>query len=138
MARLTKRCARSNWARTISSPSLSSSRNCERVFTPPLAPSACTIPWSRARTSSSAHATRAAEKKIELACELTPDIADAVLGDETRTRQVIINLLGNAVKFTNAGEVILTARRDETSDFVEGRRRALDGEVPNQFIDFSV
>ena len=64
-------------------------------------------------------APRAAEKKIELACELTPDIADTVLGDETRVRQVVINLLSNAVKFTHTGEVILTVRRDETSEAAE-------------------
>ena len=83
-------------------------------------------------------APKAAEKKIELACELTSDIAEAVLGDETRVRQVVINLLSNAVKFTHAGEVILTVRRDETSEFVQARRRTLKGEVPNQFIEFSV
>ena len=83
-------------------------------------------------------APRAAEKKIELACELTPDIADPVLGDETRVRQIVINLLSNAVKFTHTGEVVLTVRRDENSEFVQGQRRKLNGEAPNQFVEFSV
>ncbi len=83
-------------------------------------------------------APRAAEKKIELACELTSGTVDAVLGDETRIRQIVINLLSNAVKFTHAGEVILRVRRDDTSEFVQTRRRALNGAAPDQFVEFSV
>jgi PAS domain S-box-containing protein len=53
-------------------------------------------------------ALRAADKNLELICEIQPDVPTLVTGDPTRLRQVIINLLSNAIKFTNSGEVALT------------------------------
>jgi PAS domain S-box-containing protein len=52
-------------------------------------------------------ALRAAEKGIELACHITPEVPEIVLGDAGRLRQVVLNVLGNAVKFTSEGEVVL-------------------------------
>lgn len=52
-------------------------------------------------------ALRASEKKIELACHIVPDVPERVLGDPGRLRQVLLNVMGNAVKFTAEGEVIL-------------------------------
>jgi signal transduction histidine kinase/CheY-like chemotaxis protein/putative methionine-R-sulfoxide reductase with GAF domain len=57
-------------------------------------------------------APRAAEKSLELACLFEGDVPAAVLGDVTRLRQVLLNLLANAVKFTPAGEVVVSASAD--------------------------
>jgi two-component system sensor histidine kinase/response regulator len=60
-------------------------------------------------------ALRAAEKGLELACHIHPDVPDEVLGDVGRLRQVLLNVLGNAVKFTDAGEVVLDVQATDIS-----------------------
>ena len=60
----------------------------------------------------------AKEKGLRLGCDLMPELPEWVAGDETRLRQVILNLISNAMKFTKSGEVVLSAgveRQDETS-----------------------
>ena len=52
-------------------------------------------------------AVRAAEKGLNLVCDVDRDVPAAINGDVTRLRQVLVNLLSNAVKFTEQGEVVL-------------------------------
>ena len=60
-------------------------------------------------------ALRAHQKNLELACQLAPQLPDALLGDGGRLRQIIINLVGNAIKFTPAGEVVVRATAESVT-----------------------
>jgi signal transduction histidine kinase/DNA-binding response OmpR family regulator/HAMP domain-containing protein/HPt (histidine-containing phosphotransfer) domain-containing protein len=61
-------------------------------------------------------APRAAEKGLDLAYYMAPQVPAAIFGDVTRLRQIMVNLLSNAVKFTDEGEVVLSVdSRDEIS-----------------------
>jgi len=50
-------------------------------------------------------ALKASNKGLQLTCYIKPDIPAVLIGDPGRVRQIIINLIGNAIKFTKTGEV---------------------------------
>jgi PAS domain S-box-containing protein len=55
-------------------------------------------------------ALRGDEKGLELLCEIAPDVPEMVRGDSNRLRQIVVNLVGNAIKFTDEGEIALKVR----------------------------
>ena len=61
-------------------------------------------------------ALRAHQKRLELVCHISPDVPDGLVGDPGRIRQIVINLVGNAIKFTERGEVALHLDVTEADD----------------------
>jgi signal transduction histidine kinase/response regulator RpfG family c-di-GMP phosphodiesterase len=59
-----------------------------------------------------AMAFRAHEKKLELIVDVRPEVPDALCGDPNRLRQVLVNLVGNAIKFTDTGEILVRVERE--------------------------
>jgi PAS domain S-box-containing protein len=59
---------------------------------------------------------RAHEKGLELACYVEGNVPDGLVGDPGRLRQVIVNLIGNAIKFTEQGEVVLRVAAETKTD----------------------
>jgi two-component system, sensor histidine kinase and response regulator len=57
-------------------------------------------------------AVRAHQKGIELINRLEPDVPDFIIGDPVRLTQIIVNLIGNAIKFTDKGEIVVHAARE--------------------------
>ncbi|MGE6666741.1 PAS domain S-box protein [Paenibacillus xylanexedens] len=61
-------------------------------------------------------ALKASEKNIELYCEVSDHIPERIRGDETRIRQILINLVGNAVKFTEQGRIMVSVGADYSDE----------------------
>ena len=61
-------------------------------------------------------ALRANQKKLELLCHIAPDVPRLVKGDPARLRQIVLNLLGNAIKFTEHGEVELRVEKESIQE----------------------
>ena len=55
---------------------------------------------------------RAHQKGLELVYDVQPDVPESVVGDPTRIRQIVFNLTGNAIKFTESGEVVLQVEQE--------------------------
>ncbi len=77
-------------------------------------------------------APRAREKSLDMAWRLDPDLPKIVIGDETRVRQILLNLLGNAIKFTDQGGVALRLRR------VPALASASDGKITSLAVEMEV
>ena len=61
-------------------------------------------------------AVSAHKKGLELIADVRPDVPSRIVGDPTRLRQVVINLVGNAIKFTEAGEVVVRVEVDQRTE----------------------
>ncbi len=64
---------------------------------------------------------KAFEKKLEMLYSVDPSIPSQFLGDPVRIRQIVVNLLGNAIKFTSEGEIIVSIRKSDAIYQNEGK-----------------
>ena len=58
----------------------------------------------------------AAEKQLDISCDISPDVPRPLQGDATRLRQILVNLLGNAVKFTKHGNIGVKVSTEEQEE----------------------
>jgi signal transduction histidine kinase len=61
-------------------------------------------------------ALRAHEKGLELTCHVLPEVPDALVGDPGRLCQIVVNLVGNAIKFTEQGEVVVRVKTESQTE----------------------
>ncbi len=74
---------------------------------------------------------RAYQKGLELACDVKAEVHDDLFGDSGRLRQIVTNLVGNALKFTEAGEVVLVVKPSE-EEHETGNHLEVNGGTPTQ------
>ena len=84
-------------------------------------------------------AVRAHREHLELAFRVAADVPDTLVGDAGRLRQIVVNLVGNSIKFTHRGEVVLDVSRAESGEgfqpalggLVEGKTDSSAGQIGN-------
>jgi len=59
---------------------------------------------------------QARRRGLELLCDIPPEVPDSLRGDPSRLRQILVNLIGNAIKFTSQGEVVVRVQCEEETD----------------------
>ncbi len=80
--------------------------------------------------AASAHA-----KGLELLYWMAPDVPEGIMGDETRLRQILLNLSGNAVKFTESGSIEIAVEREANSDLITFHVRDTGAGIPADKVD---
>lgn len=88
--------------------------------------------WRTVEYAVDTFALKAAEKNIELTGRVKPDVPEFLVGDPGRLRQVLVNLIGNSVKFTDEGEISLVSRLENIDQ--ENREVELHFEVTDSGI----
>ncbi|MCX6306804.1 MAG: PAS domain S-box protein [Bacteroidetes bacterium] len=68
---------------------------------------------------------KAFEKNLELLCEIEPGLPEYFYGDPLRIRQILVNFISNAIKFTEKGEICISARRQPGYEAADGNERIL-------------
>jgi signal transduction histidine kinase/HPt (histidine-containing phosphotransfer) domain-containing protein len=72
-------------------------------------------------------ANRAAEKSLDLSAIVEPSVPEAIAADAVRLRQILVNLVGNAIKFTETGRIVVTVAAKEVIEKAEGKRQKAEG-----------